>query len=423
MAKKRIQPRLLVADNEGQIYDHPELLMLVRRGHELTLPRPDELIELPASSDIFLLPERNALGLNQETAEIEVMDEQPVAAFACPGYTLSAHTAYQTGDNAPVLPLFAYGAVGYAQGRFWICAKRVDTDQRQQFERIPQKRIDDGAHRLLKRYPENRLLRHLSKCALTYCCPAAKNLALGRFEAPIPTAQACNARCVGCISHQEDETGFPATQQRIAFRPTIREITELMHEHARREKRPIFSFGQGCEGEPLTEAKRITEAIDAYRRAGGRGTININTNASLPGTIPALAEAGLDSIRVSLNSMREPIYTQYYRPQGYSFSDVLETIRMAKDHSLFVSLNYLFFPGIGDSEAEFGALAEQINALQIDFIQMRNLNLDPEYYLALFEEPLSPVMGLPHFLKRLKKACPHLGIGYFNPFLESRDTA
>ncbi|MFO7717329.1 MAG: radical SAM protein [Thermodesulfobacteriota bacterium] len=417
MSKKRLRPHLLVADAEGQIYDHPDLLMLVRRGHELTLPRPDELIGLPPGSDVFLLPGRRALGFNQHTGEIEALEEHPVAAFACPGYTLSAHAAYQTEQNAPVLPLFAYGAVGYAQGRFWVCAQNVDTDRRQQFEHIAQKRIDAGAHRLLRKFPENRLIHHLSKCALTYCCPAAKNLALGRFEAPIPTAQSCNARCHGCISAQETDSGFPATQQRIAFRPTVREITELMHEHARREKQPIFSFGQGCEGEPLTEAARITEAITAYRDAGGTGTININTNASLPGTIPALATAGLTSIRVSLNSMRRETYERYFRPQGYSFEDVLQSIRAAKDHGLFVSLNYLFFPGIGDTEEEFAALAEKINTLEIDCIQMRNLNLDPEYYLSLCPEPNSPIMGLPHFLKRLKATCPAVHIGYFNPFI------
>ena len=36
----------------------------------------------------------------------------------------------------------------------------------------------------------NRLFRHLETCALTYGCPAAKNLFLCRYEAPLPTSPA-----------------------------------------------------------------------------------------------------------------------------------------------------------------------------------------------------------------------------------------
>ena len=39
-----------------------------------------------------------------------------------------------------------------------------------------------------------------------------------------------------------------------------------------------------------------------------------------------LAEAGLTSMRVSLNSARDELYERYYRPSGYSFDDVRERI-------------------------------------------------------------------------------------------------
>ena len=219
--------------------------------------------------------------------------------------------------------MFAYGAVGYANGKFWITAKVVDEDKRQIFTKIPQQKIDSGAKRVMKEMPENRLVRHLANCALTYGCPAAKNFALGRFEAPLPTAQTCNARCIGCISEQPDESAFPSTQERIKFTPTAKEITEIMHYHAKREQKPIFSFGQGCEGEPLTEAKLICEAVQKYRSEGGKGTVNINTNGSLTATMKPLREAGLTSIRVSINSFLEPVYNAYYNPKGYKFDDVI----------------------------------------------------------------------------------------------------
>jgi pyruvate-formate lyase-activating enzyme len=411
---------MVFADESGNIYDHPDLLMLVRRGRELTLPRPDELIPLPEGSDLYLLPGRHALGLDPQTGKAEALEERAVAAFVCPSYTLSATAAYLKDEGAPKLPLFAYGAIGFAGDRFWVAATQVDKDRRQVFTQVAPERITKGAQDLLKRYSENRLIGHLARCALTFCCPAAKNLALGRFEAPLPTSKACNARCYGCISHQPLESGFPASQNRIDFRPTAKEVAQIMHLHSRRAKNPILSFGQGCEGEPLTEAPLLTEAIALFRSEGGRGTVNINTNASLPDTMPALAKAGLDSIRVSMNSARETVYNSYYRPQGYSFADVCRTISTAKAHGLFVSINYLFFPGMSDTESELAALTALIADTKPDYIQMRNLSLDPDLYLGCVGEPTEPSMGLGNFMKRLKKACPWINYGYFNPYLEGR---
>lgn len=411
---------MVFADEDGNIYDHPDLLMLVRRGRELTLPRPDELIPLPEGSDLYLLPGRHALGLDPQTGKAEALEERAVAAFVCPSYTLSATAAYLKDEGSPNLPLFAYGAVGFANDRFWVAATQVDKDRRQVFTQVAPERITKGAQDLLKRYPENRLIGHLARCALTFCCPAAKNLALGRFEAPLPTSKACNARCYGCISHQPLESGFPASQNRIDFRPKAREIVEIMHLHSKRAKNPVLSFGQGCEGEPLTEASLLTEAVAIFRSEGGRGTVNINTNASLPDTIPDLAKAGLDSIRVSMNSARETVYNSYYRPHGYTFADVCRTIATAREHELFISINYLFFPGINDTESELAALTDLVTQTRPNYIQMRNLSLDPELYLGCVGEPTESSMGLGNFMKRLKKACPWINYGYFNPYLEGR---
>ncbi len=262
-------------------------------------------------------------------------------------------------------------------------------------------------------------MRHLTSCALTYGCPAAKNLALGRFEAPLPTSRTCNARCVGCISYQPEDSGFPSTQNRIGFKPTDKEIIEVMRHHQGKERKPIYSFGQGCEGEPLTEAGLIAASVSKFRKAGGKGTVNVNTNASLPGTLPELASAGVNSIRVSLNSVRKGPYEAYYRPNGYQFEDVLQSIRTAKDAGMFVSLNLLYFPGVTDCENEWDALNTLVRETRLDFIQLRNLNLDPELAMKLMAGfDFGPCMGLANFMKRLKKANPHLGFGYFNPYLE-----
>lgn len=425
MAEYKPRPKLVFADEQGNIYDHPELEMLVRRGDRLEPPRPDELIALPPESELFLLPGRDALGFDPESGEIERLDERAVAAFVCPGHTLSATAAYASRPDAPVLPLFAYGAVGFSGDRFFVAASRVDEDRRQVFTGIPQERIAKGAKTLRGKYPKNRLIEHLTGCALTYCCPAARNLALGRFEAPLPTARVCNARCIGCLSLQDPDSGFPSTQNRIAFAPKAEEIVEIMTEHSRHERRPVYSFGQGCEGEPLTEIATIRDAVAQFRKAGGRGTVNINTNASLPDAVEEFAAAGGSSIRVSLSSADPALYAAYYRPKGYDFGAVRESIARAKAGGLFVSLNFLFFPGVSDTEAELAQLTGLIDAYKVDFVQLRNLNLDPQLYMKVVKESgvlSDPArlasMGLKNFRKRLRKACPWLRFGYFNPYLE-----
>lgn len=422
MASPSIRPALVVADENGNIYDLPELLMVCRRGDEISLPRPDELMPLPEESELFLLPGRQALGLNPETGELELQETLAVAAFASPAHTLTAHPAYASAPGTPMLPLFAYGAIGFANNRFYICAKKVDSDPRQVFTGIPPERIRQKARTLLKQYPDNRLIQHITaQCALTYNCPAARNFCLGRYEAPLPVSRACNARCVGCISLQDEDSPICRTpQNRITFTPTAEEIVELMEHHARNERhKPIYSFGQGCEGEPLTEHTLIASAIRTFRSRGGKGTININSNASLPLAVEELAKTGLSSIRVSLNSARAEPYTKYYRPNGYSFSDVCESIRRAKASNLFVSLNLLYFPGFSDTEMEVAALASLIAEYKVDLIQLRNLNIDPEYYLEVMQGiETGPCLGFTNFRKRLKNECPGTQFGYFNPAVE-----
>jgi len=424
MSSKKLRPRMVYADAAGNIFDHPDLEMLVRRGGQIVPPRPDELIPLPPESELFLLPGRTALGLDPETGDIEETGETAVAAFVCPGHTLSAQAAYAAAPGAPVLPLFAYGAVGFSGERFYVAATRVDHDPRQVFTGIPRSRISKGASALLRKYPQNRLVAHLSRCALTFCCPAARNLALGRYEAPLPTSRVCNARCVGCLSLQDPDSGFPSTQNRITFTPRPEEIAQVMAEHGSRASRPIFSFGQGCEGEPLTEAATIARAVTLFRKGGGTGTVNVNTNGSLPDAVDDLAKAGVDSVRVSLSSGDERMYAAYYRPRGYAFGDVREFMTRAKAAGLFVSVNLLFFPGVTDTEAEYAALAGLLTETRADFVQLRNLNLDPELYLSVVaqsgarsEAELAACMGLGNFMKRLTEDCPGLRFGYFNPAL------
>jgi pyruvate-formate lyase-activating enzyme len=392
--------------------------MLCRRGRELALPRPDELMPLPEGSELFLLPGRRALGLDPDSGQVEAAEELAVAAFAAPAHTLTAHPAYLGAPGAPLLPLFAYGAAGYHKGRIYVCARKVDDDPRQVFSGISAQKLRRSALETAGRFPDNRLVQQLTRtCALVYACPAARNFCLGRYEAPLPVSRSCNARCAACISQREKDSKLCATpQSRLEFTPSAQELLEVMRLHEGRAERPIYSFGQGCEGEPLTESDLICESVARFRAEGGRGTVNLNTNASMPDKIARLHAAGISSMRVSLNSARPEAYALYHRPVNFSFEEVLQSIAEAKGRGLFVSFNLLFFPGFSDTELETEALLELAEKTGVDCIQLRNLNIDPEYYLDLLKTvETGPALGFAAFKKRLLRACPGLKLGYFNP--------
>ncbi|RLB03448.1 MAG: radical SAM protein [Deltaproteobacteria bacterium] len=417
-------PRLVYADENGQIFDHPVLELAGSSAGRIRTPEPQELIPMPEGSELFLLPGRYPVGFNRTENKMEILEDDPfspgekvqaVAAFMAPAHTQILTAAYRTKPDAPVLPLFSYTAVGWMDGKFWVCGLRVDSDTRQDIRFFDREKIEKGVRKKVKEYPDNRLVRHLSKCALTYGCPAANNYFLERCEAPLPTSPSCNARCLGCISLQKD-SGFCASQDRISFVPTPEEIEEVAVPHLEKAPRPVVSFGQGCEGEPLMQGKTLEKAISKIRNATSKGTVNLNTNGSMPDTVSRLMDSGLDSIRVSLNSCREDYFNAYYRPLGYSLDDLKKSLRVVKEKNGFASINYLLLPGLNDEREEFEDLCNFIEDTEIDLIQMRNLNIDPEWYLKKigFRARGRP-LGLLGLMEQISSRFPHIRFGYFNP--------
>lgn len=416
-------PCLVIADTHGNITEFPELDMVGMSNGRFYRPSREDLIPLPEGSELFTLPGRSPIGWDTKDNEPALLRENPysgtmaqaVSAFIAPAHTSIYSSGYQTLPNSPTLPLFAYTAVGWFDNMFWVTAFRSDKDVRQDFNQYSQETVNRKTKVTLGQFPDNRLIQHLGKCCLTYGCPAARNYFMQRWEAPLPTSPQCNARCLGCISLQESGC-CPATQDRIDFVPHVDEVVEIAIHHLRRADNPIVSFGQGCEGEPLLQADVLEKSIIEIRKNTSRGTINLNSNSSLPGKVAKLADAGLDSIRVSLNSAQEKYYNLYYRPMGYTFSDVMDSIDVMKEKGRFVSLNYFVFPGFTDSKSEYAALCRLIENHHPDFIQLRNFNMDPEVYLKTLKlAENTPCYGIRAWVSKLKNQFPDLALGYFNP--------
>lgn len=423
--KKRRFLTAVVANSDGEIFELDGYGAVGMSGKLQTPLTVEESTPLPYGSERLFLPDRNPLVYNLLSRKIETLSENPykpgetifpVAAFNSPGFIVTHVSAYRENKKPVELPLLSYGAVGWHQNGFRSAAFCVDRERRQDLRLMPIQKVKTGIQRMQRLYPANRLREHLEKCALTYGCPAAKNFFLGRYEAPLPTATSCNARCVGCISLQR-EGNIANCQERIKFTPQPEEITALALEHIRNVKNAIVSFGQGCEGDPLMAADVIAPAIRSIRAATDQGTINMNTNASRPDILLKLFDAGLDSIRVSMNSVRDNCYTAYFRPTNYRFADVVESIDLAKRMGRFVSINYLNCPGFTDSPEEFNALISFLKSHPVDLIQWRNLNLDPIKYLKLINKisACGRPIGIKIVLEEIKKKFPKLKYGYFNP--------
>ncbi len=425
----REKPQILAADSKGTIYSLPGVEAAGMKGGCFFRLPPRELVPLPPGSELFLLPGRMPVGWDPAAGGFITLgagalpdknkDCFAVAAFVSPGFTASFSSAYAESGNPVLLPLFSYAACAFYKGSFHAACLRVDRERRQDVGLMDIDAVRRNAAELKKTFPGNRLVVHLEGCALTYSCPAAKNFFLGRYEAPLPTSPSCNARCAGCISLQPPGR-CPVTQPRIAFLPDPEEVAEVALFHIARVRDPVVSFGQGCEGEPLLAGKVLEKSIRLIRNRTARGMINLNTNASRPQTVGRLFDAGLDSIRVSLNSVRPDYYRRYFQPRGYHFREVLRSIKTAKEKQGFVSVNYLTMPGFTDCREEIAAFRGFLERYRIDMIQWRNLNYDPRRYFRELKVSVKPeeMTGVRQLIHSLKKEFPKLMMGYFNPSRE-----
>jgi len=402
------------------VVELPGVAATLRSGRRLLPVDPADLIPLPEGSTLYALPGRTAVGITPEGGLSPLPGRGAVAAFLPPGYSLFGLASYESARGAPLLPLFAYSALCWWRGAFHVPAARVEIDVKHDPAQFDDAALPARVGRMRARHPGNRLVAHLAdRCALRYGCANAKNLFLERWECPVPLAPACNAACVGCISALPDAP-IPSPQERLTFVPTAAEVLEFALPHLQSAPRAMLSFGQGCEGEPLLQAGLIEEVVRAIRRATARGTLHLNTNGSRPDLVERLCDAGLDSIRVSLNSARAQPYHAYYRPAGYGFEEVVRSLEVATGRGCFTSINYLAFPGFTDADEEVAALERLIERTRLDLIQWRNLNIDPEAYLDVVQlGEATPARGMRRLHDHLRTRFPRLRHGYVNPPRES----
>ena len=406
-------PYLIYCTPDGEIREEPRLQALAFGDRPLD---PAELIPLPDGVVLSMMPDRLAVGQVRggERSIVAASRGWAAAALLPIGYTRTLLPAYEKVPDTEPLPFFGYSAVAGVHGRLYVAALRTDDPQKWHPRAFNKRTLTRLVREKQAAYPQNRIVAQHAHCALDYSCPTASNLFFGRWEMAIAVSPGCNARCIGCISQQEEED-LISPQDRLTFIPTVEEIVEIAVPHLEHAEEAIVSFGQGCEGEPLLQWRRIEQAIKAVRGQTDRGVININTNASNPRWLQRLYDAGLDTLRASTISGHPDTYTAYYRPLGYSFEDVKESLKRARGAGVYSSINLLCFPGMIDREREVEALLAFVRETGLRLIQLRNLNIDPEVLLPRMPalDSLGKALGVRTLIETIKREVPEVEIGNF----------
>lgn len=397
----------------GEVEDVPGLSGIGRSGILHRLPTQLELVPLPEEAQLQFLPGRRAVGFDKRGNQV-TLDGLAVAARLPIGYTRTMMPAFVKDEGKMEhLPFFGYTAV-FARGDELVCAA-VRTEAKAEWTPgvYHTDDLEGRIESLQAEFPENLILKQLEICAKEYGCYNAQNIFYNRWEGAVTVSPACNAQCRGCISLQPDDLP-PSPQERFVFKPTLDEIVELGRHHLN-SPNAIFSFGQGCEGEPLLQGDLIAESVRLLAPIPERGTIHLNSNASLPDKVKAIVDAGLDSLRISTNSLLPRVYEAYYQPKRYRFEALRESALLSRRAGVFVSLNLLMVPGWVDAQEEVDALIAFIKECDINMIQLRTLNIDPDLYATYVPVPDGPVLGIPELLRRIKSECPDLVLGNHSP--------
>jgi len=294
---------LAYSDAQGRVYFDAAKTPLADGGIVRDVRR-EELIPLPPGAIVSMLPGRSPL----LAGGAKTPRRTALGVLLPAGYTRTLLPAFTPKPDAPQLPLFGYTFAAVVDDALAVAAMRTDEAEDWQPRAFAAGELEATVARRIAVDPRNRTLAQLSICAREYGCFTAQNVFLERGEAAIPVAPKCNAACVGCISELDADSAIPSPQTRLAFEPDVADLVRIGLHHLERVEDGIVSFGQGCEGEPLLRSTVIAAAIEQIRAQRSNGTINLNTNGSLTKSLQRVIDAGLQAVRVSLNSFRPATY-------------------------------------------------------------------------------------------------------------------
>ena len=121
-------------------------------------------------------------------------------------------------------------------------------------------------------------------------------------------------------------------------------------------------------GEPLVR-KDVDQLVAGLKAIPGIHKVTLTTNGILLARqLPALLNAGLDSVNISLDTLRPEVFQRITARD--EFSHVMEGLRAALDSGIPVKLNCVPQAGVNEGELEDLAALAEAHPLQVRFIEM-----------------------------------------------------
>ena len=121
-------------------------------------------------------------------------------------------------------------------------------------------------------------------------------------------------------------------------------------------------------GEPLVR-KNVAQLVAGLKETPGIRRVTLTTNAVLLAEqLPALLDAGLDSVNISLDTLRPEVFRQITARDD--FAAVQAGLQAALESGLLVKLNCVPQAGVNEGELEELAALAKDNAMQVRFIEM-----------------------------------------------------
>lgn len=402
-------PNLVYANKRGQIFDHTELYMAARSAGFNFVPYEIELVELPKEANLYLMQNTVPVAYNQDTTNMEDFPGGAAVAAILPQPYLRLFLPAYTCAEGEQLPPMAYTAIGWLEEKFVTPALQMD--------KLRPVNVNSTETALAKaaeakeKFPKNKLIPFLEECISQNACSMAADIFTGGYECAIPVSMAhCTEPVIPSAALATGCSGL----RKLNFTPSSRDIIEVAMFYADQTKKPLITFGSACEGDPVMVAETVAKAIKVIKKNRPDATVSYIGCAGFPDKMKMLYEAGLDSVRLTVNSVNPSTYERFYRPKGFTFDGIYKSIELAHRAGVFVSLGLETLPGLNDRESETQALMDFIEAFKIDLIQMSNLDGDPNAIFQLYNFKFEEIHGIKNMLKLLKKRFKSLKFGYYN---------
>ena len=202
----------------------------------------------------------------------------------------------------------------------------------------------------------------------------------------ISVTDRCNLRCIYCMP----EDGIRLTErEKILQEPEILRICRVMSELGITK---IKITG----GEPLVR-KGVDQLVAGLKAIPGIRKVTMTTNGILLAQqLPALLEAGLDSVNISLDTLDPALFAKITARD--EFAAVQAGIHAALESGIPVKLNCVPQVGVNEGELEALAALAQDKPLQVRFIEMMPIG----YGAAM------PCISGPELLARFRRRWPEL---------------